>query len=103
MGTLEITIVIVAVVMMALYGYFIVRPELKGRYRHTFMIDGLKVGDKVELISGLRGIVCAIDRDNNTMDIDCEGVYFEYNLASLMNIIEVNEDRATPYIAPEFE
>lgn len=88
-----ITIGIILVVLIVGYIVIVAKPELKGRYNHTFLIDQLRVGDEVVLISGLYGIVNDIDRDAKTVDIDCEGVYFKYDLGAVVRLVKAVEDR----------
>lgn len=88
-----ITIGIILVVLIVGYISIVAKPELKGRYNHTFLIDQLRVGDEVVLISGLYGIVNDIDRDAKTVDIDCEGVYFKYDLGAVVRLVKAVEDR----------
>lgn len=88
-----ITVGIFIGLLVFAYIVVIANPELKGRYKHTFLIDQLRVGDEVVLISGLYGVVNAIDRDAKTVDIDCEGVYFKYDLGSVVRVVKAVDDK----------
>lgn len=51
----------------------------------------VKKGDNIVLISGLHGIVDAIDDNKNIVTIDCDGVYFDYDMYSIKEVLSQEE------------
>ena len=51
----------------------------------------VKKGDNIVLISGLHGIVDAIDDNKNIVTIDCDGVYFDYDMYAIKEVLSQEE------------
>ena len=51
----------------------------------------VKKGDNIVLISGLHGIVDAIDNNKNIVTIDCDGVYFDYDMYAIKEVLSQEE------------
>lgn len=51
----------------------------------------VKKGDNIVLISGLHGIVDTIDDNKNIVTIDCDGVYFDYDMYAIKEVLSQEE------------
>ncbi|CZR05774.1 preprotein translocase subunit YajC [Trichococcus ilyis] len=84
------------VIMIAFYGvlfgvmYFIlIRPQKKQAQKTQDMLSQIKPGDKVVTIGGLHGIVEEINSDDNTVVLDCEGIFLTFEKRAISRISKV--------------
>ena len=84
------------VIMIAFYGvlfgvmYFIlIRPQKKQAKKTQDMLSQIKPGDKVVTIGGLHGIVEEINSADNTVVLDCEGIFLTFEKRSISRISKV--------------
>lgn len=84
------------VIMIAFYGvlfgvmYFIlIRPQKKQAQKTQDMLSQIKPGDKVVTIGGLHGIVEEINSAENTVVLDCEGIFLTFEKRSISRISKV--------------
>lgn len=75
--------------------YLIVKPVQKDKEQTLTTYRKVKKGDEVVLISGLHGLVDDVDSAKNIITVDCEGVFFEYDLYAIKRVIPKDiEERA---------
>jgi len=84
------------VIMIAFYGvlfgvmYFIlIRPQKKQAKKTQDMLSQIKPGDKVVTIGGLHGIVEEINSADNTVVLDCEGIFLTFEKRAISRISKV--------------
>lgn len=84
------------VIMIAFYGvlfgvmYFIlIRPQKKQAQKTQDMLSQIKPGDKVVTIGGLHGIVEEINSVDNTVVLDCEGIFLTFEKRAISRISKV--------------
>ena len=84
------------VIMIAFYGvlfgvmYFIlIRPQKKQAQKTQNMMSQIKPGDKVVTIGGLHGIVEEINSADNTVVLDCEGIFLTFEKRAISRISKV--------------
>ena len=84
------------VIMIAFYGvlfgvmYFIlIRPQKKQAKKTQDMLSQIKSGDKVVTIGGLHGIVEEINSADNTVVLDCEGIFLTFEKRAISRISKV--------------
>ena len=84
------------VIMIAFYGvlfgvmYFIlIRPQKKQAKKTQDMLSQIKPGDKVVTIGGLHGIVEEVNSADNTVVLDCEGIFLTFEKRSISRISKV--------------
>lgn len=82
--------------MIAFYGvlfgvmYFIlIRPQKKQAQKTQDMLSQIKPGDKVVTIGGLHGIVEEINSVDNTVVLDCEGIFLTFEKRAISRISKV--------------
>ena len=62
------TMIIMIVAMIAIFYFFMIRPESKKKKRLAEMRDALSVGDSITTIGGILGKVVSIDGDKITFE-----------------------------------
>ena len=84
------------VIMIAFYGvlfgvmYFIlIRPQKKQAQKTQDMLSQIKQGNKVVTIGGLHGIVEEINSADNTVVLDCEGIFLTFEKRAISRISKV--------------
>lgn len=84
------------VITIAFYGvlfgvmYFIlIRPQKKQAQKTQDMLSQIKPGDKVVTIGGLHGIVEEINSADNTVVLDCEGIFLTFEKRAISRISKV--------------
>lgn len=86
--------------------YFIlIRPQKKQAKKTQDMLSQIKPGDKVITIGGLHGTVDEVNLTNNTVVLDCEGIYLTFEKRAISRIGEVaavaTEDGIVEQTRPE--
>lgn len=67
------------VFIFGLMYFLLIRPQQKRAKEQQEMMAAMKPGDKVVTIGGLHGIIDEIDEENNTITLNCEGIYLEFD------------------------
>lgn len=75
------------VLMIAIFYFLTIRPSKKRMEQQKQMYDSLKPGDEVITIGGLHGVIDEINRTNNTVVLDCEGVYLTFELQTIGRVV----------------
>ena len=73
--------------MIVFMYFFMIRPQQKQRKEHQSMVNHLKKGDQVVMISRLHGVIDEINTTDQTVTIDCEGVYLTFDLSAIARVI----------------
>ncbi|UQS83903.1 preprotein translocase subunit YajC [Bombilactobacillus thymidiniphilus] len=66
------------ILMIVLMYFTMFRPQKKQEEQRKKMLNALKVGDAVTTIGGLHGTIDTIDDDNQTIVLDCDGIYLTF-------------------------
>lgn len=74
--------------------FFMIRPQQKQRKQHQSMMSQLKKGDHVVTIGRLHGDIYEIDKQNNTVTLDCEGIYLKFDLGAIMRVVPAQQAAA---------
>lgn len=85
--------IILIIFMIAFMYFFMMRPQQKQRKEHQEMVNSLQPGDEVVTIGRLHGVVSEVNASNQTVTIDCEGIYLTFDLNA---IAQVNRPTAAP-------
>lgn len=83
--------IILIVLMIAFMYFFMIRPQQRQRKEHQAMVNQLKPGDAVVTIGRLHGMVHEVNTAEQTVTIDCEGIYLTFDLSAVAKV-----NRATP-------
>lgn len=95
--------ILLIVLMIAFMYFFMIRPQQKQRKQHQAMVSRLKPGDEVVTIGRLHGVIHEVDMANQTVTLDCEGIYLTFDLSAVAKAApapEVAAAKATEKAAP---
>ena len=81
------------VLIIAIFYFFIIRPQNKKQKETQKMIDALKKGDKVVTIGGIHGVVSATKEKTVIVKVD-DGVKMEFNRSAISGVVV--EGKAEP-------
>ena len=56
-----------------------IRPQQKRAKEQQTMMASIKAGDEVVTIGGLHGVIDEIDEVKNTIILNCEGIFLEFD------------------------
>ncbi|HAJ69903.1 MAG: preprotein translocase subunit YajC [Alkalibacterium gilvum] len=79
------------VVIMGLMYVLMIRPQQKKAKETQNMLNSLKKGDSIVTIGGLHGVVDEITEPENTVVIDCEGIYLTFERRAVARIVTKSE------------
>ena len=74
------------VVIVGMMYFFMMRPARKQQQQRQELMNSVAVGDKVVMISGLHGVVHAIDA--SLVTINCEGIFLEFERTSIARVLK---------------
>lgn len=86
-----ITAILPFAVIIGAMWLFMIRPQKKRQEETQKMLDSLQKGDSIVTIGGLHGVVDEVIANNNTVVIDCEGVYLTFERRAIARIITKSE------------
>lgn len=76
------------IIMMAIMYFLLIRPQKKQQQKKKDMLNSLQAGDHVITIGGLYGIVDEVNAANDTVVLDCEGVYLTFTRPAIARTLE---------------
>ncbi len=79
-----------AITFGAMY-FLLIRPQKKQQEQVRNMLDSLEDGDSVVTIGGLHGVVDEINDVNNTIVLDCEGIYLTFERRAIARVVSKAE------------
>lgn len=91
-GSQTLMSVVPFVLIIAIFYFFIIRPQNKKQKETQKMIDALKKGDKVVTIGGIHGVVSSTKEKTVILKVD-ENVKIEVNRSAIAGV--VNETPAS--------
>lgn len=77
------------ILMLVLLGgmlFFMNRTQKKQQQKRQETLDNMRTGSKVVTIGGLHGVISRINSEKNTVEIDCEGIYLEFNRNAIASV-----------------
>ena len=54
------------------------------------MLSQIKPGDKVITIGGLHGVIDEVNKENNTVTLDCEGIFLVFEKRAISRVVSSN-------------
>lgn len=69
---------LLAVVMVAMMYFFMIRPENKRKKEAQNLRDSLKVGDVITTIGGIVGTICKVDESTIVIETSADRVRIEF-------------------------
>lgn len=61
---------ILLVVMVAVFWFFIIRPQRKRAQAQQQLAESLEIGDEIQTVGGIKGVVVAIDGDDVVLGVE---------------------------------
>ncbi|MHC5269145.1 preprotein translocase subunit YajC [Enterococcus sp. LJL98] len=96
---------IIMILPIAAMLFFMQRSQKKQQQERQNLMDSITVGSRVVTVGGLHGVVSEINKDKNTVVLDCEGIYLEFERASMRTVkpaaVVENDDSVTEVIVEE--
>ena len=85
--------------------FFMQRSQKKQQQERQKLMDSIVVGSRVITAGGLHGVISEVNTNKNTVVLDCEGIYLEFERASIRTVkpgmtVE-NDDSVTEVIVEE--
>ena len=75
------------IVLLVFMYFFVMRPQRKMQQKQQQREAGLKKGDRVMMSSGLYGKVDKVNREDQTVVIDADGLFLTYNIRAIAKVI----------------
>ena len=88
-GSQTLMSVVPFILIIAIFYFFIIRPQNKKQKETQKMIDALKKGDKVVTIGGIHGLVSQTKEKTVIIKVD-EGVKIEVNRSAIAGVVSDN-------------
>lgn len=88
------TILIFFVLMIVLMYFTMYRPQKKQQEKRQKMLNAIKVGDPVVTIGGLHGTIDELDDANQTVVLDCDGIYLTFSRSAIRTIAKTKQQPA---------
>lgn len=79
------------IIMMAIMYFLLIRPQKRQQQKKVDMLNALKAGDHVITIGGLYGVIDEVNGANETVVLDCEGVYLTFTRQAIARVLEPTE------------
>ena len=84
--------IIPLVLMIAIFYFFLIRPESKRKKELQSMLSSLQVGDEVTTIGGIMGRICSIKDDEITIETGADRVRIKFTRNSIASKKKVISD-----------
>ena len=85
--------------------FFMQRTQKKQKQERQKLMESISIGSRVITIGGLHGIISEAKKKKNTVVLDCEGIYLEFERTSIRTVkpatIIENDDSVTEIIVEE--
>ncbi|WP_430611043.1 preprotein translocase subunit YajC [Enterococcus sp. DIV0876] len=95
--SLPMLFMLVALVAM---WFFMSRSQKKQQQERKNLLDNMKAGDNVVTIGGLHGVISEINTEKNTVIIDCEGIFLEFDRSAIRTVTPATAASVTTEIEP---
>ncbi len=81
MGQMLIMIIPIAAML-----FFMQRSQKKQQQERQNLLNSMEVGSRVVTIGGLHGVISEVNEGKNTVVIDCEGIYLEFDRTAIRTV-----------------
>lgn len=75
---MDLTMILPLVLIIAVFYFFMIRPENKKKKQAAEMRNNLKVGDVITTIGGIIGTVCAVKDETIVIETGADRVRIEF-------------------------
>lgn len=81
--------------------FLMIRPQKKQAKKTQDMLSQMKPGDHVVTIGGLHGVIEEVHAADNTVTLDCEGVFLTFEKRAIARIKESAPTVAEPAVVED--
>lgn len=74
--------------MMGIMWLIMIRPQQKQAKARQAMLDQMQPGHHVITIGGLHGVIDEVRPEDQTVVLDCEGIYLTFNRSAIAQVKE---------------
>lgn len=87
--------IIIFIVLIAFSYFTMIRPQKKQQQKRMEMMNELKSGDRVVLVDGLHGKIDSINKDDNTVVVDADGIFLTFSRMAVRQVLpaKASEDK----------
>ncbi|MCT3347464.1 preprotein translocase subunit YajC [Lactobacillus hominis] len=82
--------IVVFIALLAFMYFFVMRPQKKQQQARMQMMSKLQKGDCVVMMSGLHGKIDSINKEDNTVVIDADGIYLTFARMAIRQVLPSN-------------
>lgn len=75
------------IAIMALMYFMMIRPQKKAATKTQDMLSAMKKGDAIVTIGGLHGVIDEVNTTNNTIVIDCDGIFLTFEKKAIARVV----------------
>ena len=81
--------------------FMMTRSQKKQQKERQDVLSAMSVGDHVVTIGGLHGVISEILTEKDTVVLDCEGIFLEFNRSAIRTVkpAELDSAAVTPEVA----
>jgi preprotein translocase subunit YajC len=80
---MQILIMIVPLIAMM---FFMQRSQKKQQQQRQDLLNSMEVGSRVITIGGLHGVISAVNAGKDTVELDCDGIYLEFDRSAIRTV-----------------
>lgn len=87
--------------MLGIMWLIMIRPQQKQAKMRQQMLDQMQPGNHVITIGGLHGVIDEIRPSDQTVVLDCEGIYLTFNRSAIASVKEAVKTDQTELLSDE--
>ncbi|MBD5429977.1 preprotein translocase subunit YajC [Lactobacillus sp.] len=94
-GNNSMMMIIILIALFAFSYFAMIRPQKKQQQKRMEMMNELKAGDRVVLVDGLHGKIDSINKDDNTVVVDANGIFLTFSRMAIRQVLpaKASEDK----------
>lgn len=96
---------LIMIIPIAAMLIFMQRSQKKQQQQRQTLMDSIAPGSRIVTIGGLHGVVSEVNTDKNTIVLDCEGIYLEFERSAIRTVkpaaVVENDESVTEEVVEE--
>ncbi|QNQ81905.1 preprotein translocase subunit YajC [Lactobacillus sp. PV037] len=90
-GGNNIFMIVIFIVFIAFFYFAMLRPQKKQQQKRMEMMSELKKGDRVILVDGLHAKIDSINKQDNTIVVDADGILLTFSRMAIRQVMPNEE------------
>lgn len=86
-GGNNIFMIVIFIVFIAFFYFAMLRPQKKQQQKRMEMMSELKKGDRVILVDGLHAKIDSINKQDNTIVVDADGILLTFSRMAIRQVL----------------